>query len=81
MLDHPSKLIWSDTEKFSSTSNAHKFFRRRVVIIDCSDIFMERPSDLSARTQVWSNYKQHSTVKLLIGITPQGFQVLRRENF
>ena len=33
---------------------------------------MERPSDLLARAQVWSNYKHHSTVKFLIGITPQG---------
>ena len=33
---------------------------------------MERPSDLLARAQVWSNYKHHSTMKFLIGITPQG---------
>ena len=33
---------------------------------------MERPSDLLARAQVWSNYKHHSTLKFLIGITPQG---------
>ena len=33
---------------------------------------MERPSDLLARAQVWSNYKHHSTKKNLIGITPQG---------
>ena len=35
-------------------------------------IFTERPSDLLARAQVWSNYKHHSTVKFLLGITPQG---------
>ena len=33
---------------------------------------MEKPSDLLARAQVWCNYKHHSTVKFLIGITPQG---------
>ena len=33
---------------------------------------MERPSDLLACAQVWSNYKHHSTVKFLIAITPQG---------
>ena len=33
---------------------------------------MERPSDLLDCAQVWSNYKHHSTMKLLIGITPQG---------
>jgi len=49
-----------------------KFFRNCCVIIDCSEIFIERPTDLKARAQVWSNYKHHSTVKFLIGITPQG---------
>ena len=33
---------------------------------------MEQPTDLLARAQVWSNYKHHSTVKFLIGITLQG---------
>ena len=33
---------------------------------------MERPSDLLAQAQVWSNYKHHSTMKFLISITPQG---------
>ena len=33
---------------------------------------MERLSDFLTRAQVWSNYKHHSTVKFLIGITPQG---------
>ena len=34
--------------------------------------FCERPSDLMARTQTFSNYKHHNMVKLLIGIAPQG---------
>ena len=33
---------------------------------------MEQPTDLLVRAQVWSNYKHHSTVTFLIGITPQG---------
>ena len=47
-------------------------FFKCVIIIDCTEIFIEQPSDLLARAQVWSNYKHHSTVKFLIGITPQG---------
>ena len=43
-----------------------------VVIIDCFEVFIERPSSLKARAQTWSNYKKHNTVKYLIGITPQG---------
>ncbi len=37
-----------------------------------TEVFIEQPSDLLARAQVWSNYKHHSTIKFLIGITPQG---------
>ena len=48
------------------------FFKKCCIIIDCTEVFMERPSDLLDRAQVWSNYKHHSTVKCLIGITPQG---------
>ena len=33
---------------------------------------MEQPSDLLAQAQVWSNHEHHSTMKVLIGITPQG---------
>lgn len=33
---------------------------------------MEWPTDLLAQAQVCSNYKHHSPVKFLIGITPQG---------
>lgn len=48
-----------------------KFFKKCCVIIDCTKMFMERPTDLLARAQVWSNYKHDSTIKFLIGITPQ----------
>ena len=47
-------------------------FSNCVVILDCFDIFMERPTSMIARAQTWSNYKQHNTCKFLIGITPQG---------
>jgi hypothetical protein len=49
-----------------------KFFKSCVVIIDCTEVYLERPSNLLARAQVWSNYKHHSTVKFLLGVTPQG---------
>ena len=43
-----------------------------VCIIDCTEIFIERPLNLLARAQTFSNYKKHNMVKLLIGITPIG---------
>ena len=32
---------------------------------------MERPTNLKARAQTLSNYRQHNTAKFLIGIFPQ----------
>lgn len=42
------------------------------VIIDCFEVFIERPSNLLARAQTYSSYKHHNTTKYLIGVTPQG---------
>ena len=47
-------------------------FRSCCVIIDCTENFIECPTDLKARAQVWSNYKHHSMIKFLIGIIPKG---------
>ena len=44
----------------------------KTVIIDCFEIFIERPTNLLARAQTFSSYKHHNTIKVLIGITPQG---------
>ena len=41
-------------------------------IIDCSEIFSERPYAYQARAQTYSNYKKHNTVIFLVGITPCG---------
>jgi hypothetical protein len=48
------------------------FGSKVAVIIDCFEVFIERPSGLLARAATWSSYKHHNTVKFLIGITPQG---------
>ena len=48
------------------------FGHKTTVIIDCFEIFIDRPTNLLARAQTFSSYKHHNTVKVLIGITPQG---------
>ena len=67
-------IKWPDRDvlRLTMPTSFRKFFKKCAVIIDCSEVFVERPSDLMARAQVWSNYKHHSTIKFLIGITPQG---------
>ena len=42
------------------------------VIIVATELFIEKPSDLSLQSVTWSNYKSHNTLKGLIGISPFG---------
>ncbi|XP_041843948.1 uncharacterized protein LOC121641751 [Melanotaenia boesemani] len=68
-------IIWPEREHLQKTMPMQfrkHFGKKCVVIIDCFEVFIERPSNLKARAETWSSYKHHNTVKFLIGITPQG---------
>ena len=41
-------------------------------IIDCSEIFLEKPSNLKVSAKTWSDYKHHHTGKFLVSINPSG---------
>lgn len=41
-------------------------------IIDCFEMFIEKPSSLLAKACTWSQYKHYNTAKYLICISPQG---------
>ena len=43
------------------------------LIIDCAEVFIERPKSLSAQVATRSNYKHHSTFRFLVGNTPTRF--------
>ena len=40
------------------------------LIIDCTEIFIEKPSQVIQQSATWSEYKGHNTGKGLIGISP-----------
>lgn len=67
-------IAWPDKEQL--LNNMPDCFRKHFsnvrCIIDCFEIFIERPSSLEARAKTYSNYKKHNTVKVLIGIAPTG---------
>ena len=42
------------------------------VIIDCTEIAFERPSDFEVQAATYSTYKSCNTLKGLIGISPNG---------
>ena len=67
-------IKWPQREELQKTMpmDFRSSFKKCVVIIDCFEVFCERPKPLKARAQTYSNYKHHNTVKFLIGIAPQG---------
>ena len=65
-------IIWPDRDALRKTTPIcfRTYCPQAVVIIDCFEIFIDRPLNPLARAQTYS-YKHHNTVKFLIGITPQ----------
>ena len=51
---------------------AFQKFPNTCMVIDCTEIFTERPSGLPARQQLFSNYKHHNTIKFLVGCSTNG---------
>lgn len=42
------------------------------IVIDATEFFCEKPSSLTAQYLTWSEYKNHNTFKVLIGVAPNG---------
>ena len=49
-----------------------KKFKNVRVIIDCLELFIQKPKVPSSQKITWSNYKHWNTAKLLVGITSTG---------
>lgn len=68
-------IIWPDREallKNVPSCFTEAFHGKTTIIIDCFEVFIQKPSSYVTQQQSWSNYKHHNTIKFLIGITPQG---------
>jgi len=68
-------IYWPERDQLWATMPKcfeYSFGKKTTVIIDCFEVFIERPTNLLARAQTYSSYKSHNTIKVLIGITPQG---------
>ena len=67
-------IVWPERDVLRKTlpMDFRKNCPNCVVIIDCFEIFIDRPSDNFAQAQTYSSYKHHNTSKFLIGVTPQG---------
>ena len=50
-----------------------KGYNKCRVILDCAEVFIERPKSFHAQAATWSDYKHHNTLKFLVGIAPSGY--------
>ena len=70
-----SQLIqWPDGETLRANlpPSFRKHYSKVKCIIDCFEVFIERPMSFAARAATYSNYKKHNTVKVLIAVSPTG---------
>ena len=59
-------IIWPDRDALQKTMPMcfqASFGKKVAVIIDCFEIFIDRPSNLSARPSTWSNYKGMANIQ------------------
>ena len=66
--------IWPSREVVSSTmpSEFKEKYPTTRVIIDCTEVRCEMPSSLLLNSELFSSYKNHVTLKALVGISPGG---------
>lgn len=70
----PALISWPTRENLRCTIPLifRDSFLNCVCIIDCFEIFCQRPIKIKERASTYSSYKSHNTVNYLIGVTPQG---------
>ncbi|XP_069126931.1 uncharacterized protein [Argopecten irradians] len=69
LVFNPPKEVVRENLPLSFQNTRYRSVRH---IIDCTEIFLETPQNLSLKTNTWSDYKHHNTAKYLISITPSG---------
>ena len=66
-------IIWPSKQLVKDNLPASfREFPNTRCIIDCSEIYVEKPFRPKAQRTTWSNYKHANTFKLLVGIVPTG---------
>lgn len=66
--------IWPSREVVDTTlpENFKAKYKSTRVIIDCTEVRCQMPSSLQLNGELFSTYKNHTTLKRLIGISPSG---------
>ena len=66
--------IWPTREQVdeSMPESFKRVYPTTRCIIDCTELFCQRPSSLAIQSALYSSYKSHVTYKGLVGIAPSG---------
>ena len=69
-----SVSIWPSKQQIIETMPEifRKTYPSTRCIIDCTELFCQRPSSLTIQSALYSSYKHHVTYKGLVGISPSG---------
>ena len=75
--------IWPEWEEIERTMPFvfKKAYPSTFAILDATELFCEVPSSLSAQSQHYSSYKNHTTMKSLVAIAPNGAFIFVSELF
>lgn len=67
-------LKWPDSGKVKKImpKSFKRLFPKTTCIIDCIEFLVEKPSNPTAQSQIYSSYKHRNTYKALIAISPSG---------
>ncbi|XP_077532049.1 uncharacterized protein LOC144144464 [Haemaphysalis longicornis] len=50
-----------------------KFFPNTRIVLDCTEVRIQKSTKLTAQRQTYSPYKHYNTFKALVGVTPDGY--------
>uniref|UniRef100_A0A3B3I479 DDE Tnp4 domain-containing protein n=1 Tax=Oryzias latipes TaxID=8090 RepID=A0A3B3I479_ORYLA len=68
-------IVWlpRDTLNRIRPKTFNKNYPKATCIIDCTEVFVQRPKNLRKRSQTYSIYKHNNTCKLLYCLVPNGY--------
>lgn len=64
------KLLFEMQSSEEEKAECFNSFEELKIIIDCTELMVQRAANLDARKRTFSNYKHHDTVKFLVGLSP-----------
>ena len=64
------KILFEMQSSDTDIAECYESFTNLKVVLDCTELYVQRASNLDARKKTFSNYKHHDTVKFLVGLSP-----------